>query len=341
MIGRPKAKISVVLPVYNGGRSVADAIASIRAQTFHDWELIVIDDGSTDETPRLLATVATQEPRIVVERGPRSGIVAALNRGIALASGDYIARMDADDIAMADRLAAQVELLEAQPEIGLASCFVEFGGDRLANQGYALHVDWLNRLVTPEEIALNRFVESPLAHPSVVFRRDLVARFGGYADGDFPEDYELWLRWMDGGVKMAKVPRPLLRWNDAPARLSRTDPRYAPEAFYRTKAKYIARELARSAAGRGIWVWGAGRPTRKRAAYLRPHGVAIAGYIDIDPKKAGARVDGVPVVLPTALPSPSAAFVLGYVGTRGARDLIRGELTGRGYVEGRDFLMCA
>jgi len=334
-------KISVVLPTYNAGRSIASAIESIRCQTARDWELIVVDDGSTDDTRQVAAAAAADDARVVIQCEPRRGIVAALNCGVAAARGEYIARMDADDTAMPDRLAAQAALLDGDPSLGLASCLVEFGGDRAANAGYALHVDWLNSLVTCEQIALNRFVESPLAHPSVMFRRELVTRLGGYNTGDFPEDYELWLRWLDAGVRMAKVPRLLLRWNDLPDRLSRSDPRYSPEAFFHIKAKFVARELSRVARGRPVWVWGAGRPTRKRASHLTEHGVSIVGYVDVDAKKIGGSIDGCPVVGPGAHPDPSEAFVLGYVSSRGARDLIRQALVQRGYVEGESFLMCA
>jgi glycosyltransferase involved in cell wall biosynthesis len=335
--------ISVVLPVRDGAATLGRALASLRAQTWTDWELIAVDDGSADATGAMLAEAARSDERVRVLARRREGIVAALNAGLAAARGEFVARMDADDEAHPGRLAAQLALLRERPEIGLASCLVDFGGDRAANAGYALHVDWLNTLVAPEQIALNRFVESPLAHPSVMFRRELVERFGGYRAGDFPEDYELWLRWLDAGVRMAKVPRMLLAWHDAPARLSRVDPRYAPEAFFATKAVYLARELVRNAGGRRVLVWGAGRPTRKRAAYLGAHGVTIAGYIDVDPKKAGRGLGGtgVPVLAPERIPPPAEAFVLGYVGTRGARELHREHLTRRGFLEGRDFLMCA
>lgn len=375
--------VSVLLPVRNAAGTIARAVAGVRAQTRTDWELVAVDDGSTDGTRELLRRAAAEDARIRLLEQPPLGLVAVLNAGLAVARGRFIARLDADDECHPGRLAAQAACLEAEPEVGLVSCWVGFGGDRTANAGYALHVDWLNALVTPEQIVLNRFVESPLAHPSVMFRRELVERHGGYRDGDFPEDYELWLRWLEAGVRMAKVPRELLTWHDAPGRLSRTDPRYDPEAFFRVKAGYIAKELARLSAGRPdegrprgselardpgaagastpvgsrasslpegrgagaiarpVWIWGAGRPTRKRAAHLAAHGVTIAGYIDVDVKKTGKVVGGVPVVGPEALPPAGTVFVLGYVSSRGARDLIRAELTRRGYVEGRDFLMCA
>ncbi len=337
----PPPPVSVVLPVRNAAATLARAVASIRAQPWRDWELLAVDDGSTDGTREILAALARDEPRLRVLTRPPAGLVAALNAGLAAARGEFIARMDADDESHRERFAEQVARLRARPEIGLVSCLVEFGGDGAAAAGYARHVDWVNSLVTPEEIALNRFVESPLAHPSVMFRRALVEKFGGYRDGDFPEDYELWLRWLDAGVRMAKVPRALLIWRDAPARLSRTDARYDPEKFFRLKAEWIARELARVADTRRIFVWGAGRPTRKRAAHLQSHGVRIAGYIDVDAKKTGRTVAGVPVIAPAEMPAPAEVFVLGYVASRGARELIRGELARRGFREGRDFLMCA
>ncbi len=195
--------VSVLLPVRNGMPALARAVASVRLQTWSDWELIAVDDGSTDGSREWLRAAAQADPRIRPLEQPARGLVAALHAGCKVARGRFIARMDADDECHPERLAAQAELLEQSPQTGLASCLVGFGGDREANAGYALHVDWLNSLVSPEQIALNRFVESPLAHPSVMFRRELLERHGGYRDGDFPEDYELWLRWLDAGVRMA------------------------------------------------------------------------------------------------------------------------------------------
>lgn len=366
----PAPVVSVLLPVFNGAATVRHAIASLRAQTFADWEMLVVDDGSTDGTRDIVAEIAREDRRVRTIVRPHEGLVAALNAGLAEARGEFVARMDADDESHPDRLAEQVALLRRgrAGEIGVAGCLVEFVGNRATNGGYALHVDWSNALVTPEQIALNRFVESPLAHPSVMFRRELVNRLGGYRAGEFPEDYELWLRWMDAGVRCAKVPRVLLRWHDRAGRLSRTDRRYDPEAFFRVKAEWVAREVERvvgarrPGAGRGfnprsdladgkgraeaapcLWIWGAGRPTRKRAAWLEEAGVRIAGYIDVDPKKATRAIGGTgrPVIQPDALPPAGGVFVLGYVSSRGARESIRSELARRGYVEGTDFLMCA
>lgn len=338
---RQTPEISVVLPVRNGVATISTAISSIRAQTLADWELLVVDDGSADDTVAVVESWTQRDPRIRLLRRPAQGLVAALETGCAAARAPFLARMDADDESLPERLALQAAFLDAHPDIGLVGCLVEFGGRRAASGGYALHVDWLNSLVTPEAIALNRFVESPLAHPSVMFRRELRERHGGYREGPFPEDYELWLRWIEAGVRMAKVPRTLLVWNDPPHRLSRTDARYDPEAFYRLKAGYLAHALESIRRARSVWVWGAGRPTRRRAEHLVGHGIRISGYIDIDPKKAGRVLAGRTVVLPESMPGPDTAVVLGYVGKRGARELIRNQLEFRGYQEGTDFWMAA
>jgi glycosyltransferase involved in cell wall biosynthesis len=334
--------ISVVLPAFNAATTVARAVDSIRRQTWTDWELIVVDDGSKDGTGPIVRALASREPRVRVVTTAHRGIATALNTGVDEARGQFIARMDADDEAHAERLGQQLSLFEHHGELGLVGSLVEFGGDRANAAGYALHVDWMNGLVTPQEIALNRFVESPFAHPSVMFRRELVDRYGGYRQGDFPEDYELWLRWLDAGVVMAKAPHVLLTWHDAASRLSRTDARYEMEAFYRCKAGFLARWLGRQGAlSRRILVWGAGRPTRRRAEHLAAHGVVIGGYIDIDPRKKGRRFAGRTVIGPEDLPPPPEVFVLSYVGKRGARELVRAALRSRAFIEGRDFIMAA
>jgi glycosyltransferase involved in cell wall biosynthesis len=338
----PTPRVSVILPVFNAESTLPRAIGSMQSQTLADWELIVIDDGSTDDTRSAVLKQARHEPRLQPILGEHFGLVAALNQGLAHAKAPLIARMDADDIAHSERLAEQVAFLEAHRDIGLVGCLVAFGGDPESAGGYALHVDWLNTLVNPDEIALNRFVESPFAHPSVVFRRELSEQFGAYRSGDFPEDYELWLRWLEAGVRMAKVREVLLTWMDSPGRLSRCHPRYDVEAFYRCKAAYLARWLQRNVApDRKLLVWGAGRPTRKRAQLLVEHGIQISGYIDIDPKKIGRVFSGRSVICPGDLPPPADCFVLCYVAKRGARDLARAYLRKQGFMEGIDFLAVA
>jgi glycosyltransferase involved in cell wall biosynthesis len=331
--------LSIVMPARDAVGTVGDAIESILAQTWRDWELIAVDDGSTDATAEILTAYARRDPRIRVMTTPPLGIARALQVGCAASAGDWIARMDCDDLMHPERLRRQMEYTRQHPEIGVVSGQVRYGGD---SPGYAAHVDWLNRLRTHEEMFLRRFVEAPVAHPSVMFRRELLEQHGGYRDGDFPEDYELWLRWMEAGVRFGKVPDEILVWNDPPDRLSRTDPRYDLGRFYGTKCDYLARWLRGNVdPGRELWLWGAGRVTRRRFDPLERGGFRFHGFIDVDAKKANRHRDGRRVVMADALPDRERAFVIVGVGNRGARERITAHLTARDWSEGRDFLLAA
>lgn len=334
-------RVSVVMPVFNGGPLLAEALDSLCQQTLPAFECVIVDDGSTDESLALCQDMVGNDDRFRVLTQPHAGIVAALNWGVSVAQAPLIARMDADDICRSDRLEKQVAYLNAHPEIGVLATTVSFVGDAELNKGFHLFVEWNNSLLTHQAMALNRFVESPVVHPSVCFRREVFDRFGPYRDHGLPEDYALWLNMFAGGVRFAKINAPLVAWRDRPHRLSRRDERCSPMAFARCKAAYLAQWLRDHGRQRPVWVWGAGRTSRQRAACLQEHGVAYAAYVDIDPRKVGQRINGLPVLAPDDLPAPGAAIVLSYVGNRGARPLIRQALSGRGYREGFDFWMAA
>lgn len=331
----PQPKISVIMPVYNAQTTVIKALDSLQAQTFEPFEIIVVNDGSTDATAQLLEN----HSGITLINRPHRGIVPALNDALAASSGEYIARMDADDLCHPLRFEKQAALLDQNPEIGVAGCRVGFGGDKKEQAGYSMYVDWINGLISPEEIAVNRFVESPLAHPSVMFRRALVKQYGGYRNGPFPEDYELWLRWMSQGVRVGKVDEELLIWNDPPERLSRTDKRYSVDAFYRTKGEYLLKWLEENNPHHpDLIVWGAGRITRRRVDILAALGLNIVAYIDIKERQLTC---GTPVLGPEEIPAPDTCFVLSMVGNRGAREDIGRFLRQRGFSEGRNCLFAA
>lgn len=348
--------ISVLLPVRNAADTLPAALDSLLAQTHAEFEMLCLDDGSDDAASRFSDTLAgpgrgtrailegyaRRDRRIRLFFLPRGGIVQALNHGLRQARGSFIARMDADDVCHPQRLERQAAYLEGHPDIGLVACRAVFGGDPERAGGYKRHLDWTNTLLTHEQISLGRFRESPLVHPTVMFRAELAQRHGAYADGPFPEDYELWLRWLDAGVRMAKLPEVLYTWNDPPLRLSRTHPRYDINAFYRIKARYLARWLAtNNPLHPDVLVMGAGRITRRRAEMLLRHGVKITAWADIDPRKVGKTVAGRAVIHRDDIPPPGSQFILSYVAGHGAAEDIAAFLTAREHVHGRDFLLAA
>jgi len=335
--------LSVLLPCFNCAETLPRALDSLLRQSFHDFEILALDDGSTDGTADVLAAYALRDSRIRPVRLPRSGLVEALNIGLQLAAGVNFARMDADDESLPDRLELQMGYLDANPALGLVGGQVRFGGDPRSSRGYSLFVDWQNAQRTPEEIRRNRFVECPLAHPSFLFPRWVVERFGGYRQGAFPEDYELVLRLADKGVPMGKVAEPVLIWNDPPNRLSRLDAsRYSQEAFFALKAEYLAGWLERNNPFHPeVVVHGSGRLARRRLAFLEAKGIRVAAYVDIDPRKIGRHIHGREVIGPQELPEAGRCFCLSYVAKRGGRESVEALLRSKGYLPERDYMLVA
>jgi glycosyltransferase involved in cell wall biosynthesis len=338
MAPTPPPRISILLPFHREGGMLEEAIRSILQQSLEDWELVLVDSEADAATRTVAAGFARSDERIRHVTADTPGIGAALNLGLTACSAPHIARMDADDRMMPERLRLQTEFLDRHPDIGLVACRCEVFPATQENEGYRLFVDWQNTLLSPDDHRRNRFVESPVAHPAVLFRKDLTERFGGYRTDGVPEDYELWLRWMDRDVRFVKLPETLLQWRDRPERLSRNHPDYTEEAFFRVKADYLHRFLTRTLrAERPLVVCGGSRNIRNRTAVLEAAGLRITAYTDV------VRRQGNPLpYLPVAdLPAPGTAFFISLIGQRGVREEIRKLLTGSGHREEQDFLLLA
>jgi len=327
------------MPCYNMASTLDEAVQSILAQTLADFELVAVDDGSMDETRNRLEQWAERDRRVAAVPRPHAGLIEALNAGLAVCRAPLVARMDADDRAHPERLEAQAEFLAENEDIAVVGCRVEGFPATDVREGFRIYLDWLNSLETPQEIAREIFVESPLAHPSVMMRREWLGQVGGYQDWGWPEDYDLWLRLHLAGARFAKVPRILLAWREHPLRATRTDRRYSVENFLRAKAHYLMRGPLR---GRdSVLVWGAGQMGRRLSKHLLREGAPLKAFIDIDPAKIGRTRRGAPVIAPEGLPalweSVPRPVLLVAVGSRGARGLIRGQLAELGWVEAQDW----
>lgn len=330
--------VTIVLPFYNAAETLGETLDSIQAQSLQQFTLIAVDDGSSDDSAAIVQSRMYHDPRITLLQPGRQGVVGAMNSALAHCQSPLVARMDADDIMHPERLAQQSAFLQQNPDIDLVGSRVRLFPEEQIQNGFAEYIRWQNACLTPETIAHNIYVELPIAHPSVMFRREVVLDAGGYRDGDFPEDYELLLRLHQHGRRMAKLPEILLDWRDSGGRLTRTDSRYSREAFDRIRAEYLARD-ARLHQARPLAIWGAGRNTRKRVANLQAYGFHPGVWIDVDPKKIGNVLDGAKVVEPAWLARDEKPFVLSYVSNHGARDLISAELQSMNYLEGQDYLM--
>lgn len=185
------AKVSILLPVYNGEHFLKEAVESILSQTFTDFEFIIMDDGSTDGTSAILDHYKRSDDRIHVHHHEHQGLIASLNRGCHIAQGKYLARMDADDVSLPERLAKQVEYLETHPEVGVLGCGVQVI-DGCGNKTRILRFPTTHSVL---RFRLCFFNALTFAHPAVMMRRELLERVEGYnPDMVHSEDYELWSR---------------------------------------------------------------------------------------------------------------------------------------------------
>lgn len=198
-------RVTVLLPVYNGERHLGEAIESILGQTFTDFELLVVDDGSTDRSTEILATVGDARVRVV--RNARNlGLTKSLNLGLALARGSLIARQDADDVSEPERLARQVDYLDAHPDVALVgSWYRKIGEDGAVLGDRSLPVE-------PAQLAWALLFYCPIVHSAAVFRREAIAAMGGYDERfAYAQDYDLWSR-LARRHRLANQPELLVRY---------------------------------------------------------------------------------------------------------------------------------
>ncbi len=313
--------MSVVLPVRDGAATIRDALESLWRQTWRCLEIIVVDDGSTDGTTRIVGDWQETDPRVRLVRQPALGLVAALQRGLREADGAYIARMDADDRCHPERLEAQLDFLRGHRELAGCGAGVRYVSQATVSDRAARYASWLNGMTRWETVSRDLFVECPLAHPTFLFHAQALDTVGGYRDRGWPEDYDLLLRLWRAGHRFACVPRVLLDWRDGPSRLSRTHPAYSLDAFRRCRVHHLRRSLL---VGRpGVIIWGAGPTGKKLALEFLRQGVRVVAFVEVDHRKVGHVIHGAPVWDVDSVEDRAGALHIGAVARAQGRASVR------------------
>lgn len=342
--------VSVLLPCFDAEPTLEEALGSLWRQSFTDFEIVAVNDGSSDATSDILARAAREDDRLRVVETEHGGIASALRAAMSVARGPLLARMDADDRARGDRLERQVEHLRVRPDVSVSSSRVRLFPRSELKDGYLRYEAWVNSVVTHDDIQRNLFVESPIPHPTVMMRREAVDAVGGYRTNGWPEDYDLWMRLSASGFRFEKLEEVLVEWRESPGRASRVDPIFSAERFADVKQHYLVERVLDPS--RPLAVWGAGPVGKLWGRRLEPR-----YFIEVDPRKIGQTIGGAPVISADAL-SPGALllekglFIIVAVASLSrkrnagspwyaARDEIRQQLRMSGFEELRDFICVA
>lgn len=330
--------VSILLPALNAAATLPVCLRSVQRQTETRWECVLVDDGSSDDTGACAARLAAADDRIVVVRTSHGGLVAALRAGLARCRGRFVARMDADDVMARRRLAVQVQMLEARPTLAAVGCHVRLFPRGALREGWRAYERWLNAIAEPADVRANAFVECPVAHPTLMVRREVLAAFG-YRDCGWPEDYDLVLRLLAAGHALAVAPARLHAWRHHPARLTATAPRYGQDRITACKAAFLAGGLL---AGTDTYIlWGYGSTGRALRRALLAYGKRPSHVIEVDPGRLGNTIHGAPVVPHQRLPGLPRAPIIASVAGEAPRSEIRAALVAMGFEETRDFVCAA
>ena len=330
-----KPLVSVVIPVRNGGRFLDSAVSSILTQSFKNLELLLIDDHSTDAA---ISALDKSDPRFKLFASHGDGVVDAFNTGFMHSRGEFVARMDADDISLPLRLECQLEYLEKHTDVDIAGACVEIFSETGIRGGLNRYQDWLNSVRDPVQVHNQIFIESPLPNPAVMFRRAALQQLGAYRNNGWPEDYDLFLRADAANMRMGKPDPVLLRWREHENRLTHTDSLYKREQFMRAKAHFLVHHRLQ---GRQVIIWGAGPTGRLIYDLLIAEGGKVQGFIEVHPRRIGGQKRGLPVWSMDKVESLGPAMLLVAVGAAGAREEIAGFLDQHNKREGQDYLFVA
>lgn len=333
--------VSVILPVYNADKTLYRAAKSCLDQTYKDLELIIIDDGSTDRSAEISNSLVSSDPRVsFIQCDENVGVSSAIEKGRRISSGSFIARMDADDMSHPDRIKKQVEVLDANSS--LSGCGTSV---RLMNaprtdpgRGFSAYVNWLNGLNDVESLASQRFIDSPIANPSSMVRSSALDMVGGFSDPEWAEDYDLWLRFLNEGMKLINIPEILFDWYDSPTRLTRSSDRYSLARFSQAKAHYISK--LKLAIDNGVEIAGAGPIGKRIANDIISEGISVNRFYEVNERRIGKFIHGVEVFGYSSLRS-GPSMLISAVARPGAREIIRESAISSGFCEGVDYFCVA
>lgn len=281
--------ISIVTPFKNTSSFLNEMIDSVIKQTYQNWELILVDDHSTDDSYQIVERYTIKDKRIKVFKNPKSGIISALREAYSHTEGDYITRMDSDDIMVSNKLDIMRSNLLQYGNGNIAIGLVKYFSDTGLGEGFKNYEGWLNRLTVKGANYSELYKECVIPSPCWMIHRDDFEKCGGFEFDTYPEDYDLVFRLYKNGINCIPCNEVLHYWRDYSSRASRTHPNYSDNTFMELKLKYFL-ELHHNAEV-PLVIWGAGAKGKRLAQLLNEQKIDFNWVCD-NPKKIGKEIYG-------------------------------------------------
>ena len=282
------------MPMKNASPYLQDCIDSIINQTYENWELLVVNDHSTDDSEKIMKKYCNDQQRIQLYKNNGSGIIDALKLAYSKSIGSYITRMDADDIMNANKLSALYDQLESKGKGWVVTgCVKYFSSNKQLNEGYLQYEKWINTLTRKETNYSEIYKECVIPSPCWLINKEDLDQIGGFNSSIYPEDYDLAFRMFYGGIQITGVKGVLHLWRDYPERTSRNDPNYSNNAFPLIKTYYFLKhELITN---EDLILWGAGKKAKAIAKIFIEKKI-IFKWITNNPKKIGKHIYGQKII---------------------------------------------
>lgn len=284
-----KPVISILTPFKNTVHFLPECLNSILNQSYHEWELLMVDDHSSDTGYNLVETYAEKDSRIKLYKNSGHGIIEALRFAFSQSKGDYITRMDSDDIMHPEKLQIMLNDLQSHGRQHVALGLVNYFSDEGISDGYSRYQTWLNELTKRGKNYSEIYKECVIPSPCWMVHRDDLISCDGFNPDRYPEDYDLTFRFYKCGLKCIPSSKLLHYWRDYPNRTSRTHEHYAQNYFLDIKLHYFL-ELDYDAS-RQLTIWGAGSKGKTIAKKLARKSIPFTWICD-NPKKVGKKIYG-------------------------------------------------
>ncbi len=263
------------MPVKNGEKYLVECIESILLQSFQDWELIIINDHSTDTTADILTEFEENNSKIKSLVNNGLGIINALQLGLEKTSGKFVTRMDSDDIMPENRLEIMMDSILNSDTGTVVTGLVKYISDQPVSEGYLNYEAWLNQINLNASQWQNIYRECVIASPNWIIRKTDLMNSGGFDDLQYPEDYDLVFSWYRNHYDVVCIPKVTLHWREHPARTSRNSHHYIQKAFFDLKvSRFLELELEESS----LIIWGKNPKTRFTKDFLKSKGIDCHQY---------------------------------------------------------------